>query len=599
MPVQISFSAKTSTASAHGVEQRAVPGGTYLNQLNGTPVSLSPGLPDLEDQFGQIGAVDLRAHDWYGVADIDTDYDTTYSDFLDQITNNAPADKVAAIKTFTMDFFNRRTILLNAAEYLAENAQNVEPQFNWVTTDAYLKRTLANQYYKGTQKPNVLFRIGRMINGGRGVPRNITNYCNVVREIVDRYTNNYQSIGLPVPITNYEIWNEPDLGLFWSTPGSEDTSVTQFYAFYKAVASTIKAAASTALVGPCGTANAFGNKDYVDNLIDYIKANSLPLDFYSYHFYADQTGDSKNIFQIQKYVRDTLNSKGFPNAKTYISEWNLTAYASKVNNTKLQSVVNAAFIVSFLIDAEQAGVDKAYYYRGDGAEFGLFNDQNTNNGAGKNFATYAAQAFWLYNAFAAQRALPIVKNTNTDKTGITATGAKNQAGNQIQILLANYKVASDLVGNDNRDKLPGGVSLYGQFYIDSNIAAQSIDANRWYGTTLVPPRNNNKFTYNGGEIPRGPFSSNQNNQLAADSADYSNSSSGYTITVTDIPAGFTKYTVAVRKVFQGSQLASLDGETIVHTASETIPANRQVVVKDNDPVSAGNNTLALITIDLA
>ncbi|HCF3248458.1 GH39 family glycosyl hydrolase [Pseudomonas aeruginosa] len=601
MPVTIEYSANKTSQGNTGVETRHIGQGFYLNQANGTPVSLSPGLPSIEDQFAQMGVVDLRAHDWYGLADIDTYFDPNDPNFIDQITNNAPDNLKSNIKTFAEDFFNRRTIVLNAPEYISGSAPT--PQYNWEPTDTYLKRSLSNSYYtKGTttgaQKPNILFRIGRMINGGRVEPSNVARYCDLVKAVVERYTVNYQQIGLPQPILEYEIWNEPDLGLFWSTSDPQQTTsgnAAAFYSFYEQVANAIKSVSSNTRVGPCGVANAYGNKDFVDNLVNYIKQKSLPFDFYSYHFYADQTADPRTIQQIQSYVRNTLNNNNYSNVKCYISEWNLTAYGSQANNTKVQSIVNAAFILSFLINAEQAGVDKAYLYRADTAEFGLFNDQTGPDGSSKNFATYAAQAIWLYNKFASTRFSSIINKTDTSKTGITTTGAINQTGNQILILVSNYKVDTSIVGNQNRDILPSGVTLQAQHYIDSNNPASNIDSQTWYGTNAAPQKNNNKITND----PLGTYSSNQNSELFADTANYTDSATGYTITVTDIPTGYSQYTVTVRKVFNNSQLTSLDGETVVHEANQAIPQTREIIVKDNDSVSAGSYTLALITIDLA
>ncbi|MFS1563170.1 MAG: hypothetical protein ACL7AX_05800 [Candidatus Arsenophonus phytopathogenicus] len=45
-----------------------------------------------------MGIVDLRTHDWYGVCHIDSCFDTTHINYLDQITNNAPDNVKKQIK---------------------------------------------------------------------------------------------------------------------------------------------------------------------------------------------------------------------------------------------------------------------------------------------------------------------------------------------------------------------------------------------------------------------------------------------------------------------------------------------------------------------
>ncbi|WP_334469025.1 GH39 family glycosyl hydrolase [Arsenophonus sp. PmNCSU2021_1] len=428
-----------------------------------------------------------------------------------------------------------------------------------------------------------------MLNGGKQKPTNIEKYCQLVKKLVERYSINYHLIGLAYPISEYEIWNEPDLGFFWATPENNQRAVVEFYDFYCAVANTIRAAAPWVKIGSCGTAFVFKNENFGDNFITYIKNNHVPFDFYSYHYYAIDTANPKNIYEIQEYVRSTLNKYGFQQVKCYITEWALTANASKINNTKLQSHVAAADLLSFLIHAEKAGVDKAYLYRADGAEFGLFDNSA--------YATYAAQAFWLYNQFASQRDSSIIKLTDTSKTGITTTGAIN-ANNQINILVANYTADPTNVGESGQTKLPTGVKLQSQYYIDTAIPATLIDNERWYGSNNVPPRNRNKMLYNGKPVPNGANSPNQNDQLKYDDVNYQQSSKGYIVTVTDIPANFNHYTIILHKVFNGGQRQTLNGETFIYEPYGTISQSREIVIKDDDPSTAGNNTLALITIEL-
>ncbi|EML2228127.1 TPA: hypothetical protein U2J82_004890 [Serratia marcescens] len=592
MTVNINYSAIVADKNNHGALKRVVDKNTYLNQVNGTPISLSPGLPDLEDQFSQLGFIDLRAHDWYGVADIDSYYNSKISGYIGQITNNAPENKKASIKIFAEDFFNRRTICLNAVNFYSGKEDAV---FNWGPTDLYLKKSLSNSYYNGNRKPNILFRIGRMLDGGRREPNNVDKYCELVKEVVLRYSVNYKKAGLPYPIIEYEVWNEPDLGLFWSTPDTPQNAVKNFYDFYKKVSTTIINVYPKAIIGTCGAANAYGNKDYVDKLVEYIRNNKLPFGFYSYHYYADSTADPKSIIEIQNYVRNILNKYNYNNTKTYITEWNLTAYGSKENNTKLQSAFAGSFMVSFLINAEQSGVDKAYLYRGDGAEFGLFNDQsNPQDSAVKSFSTYAAQCMYLYNLFTVKREKSILLKEDTSNYGVYTAGAINKKGDELYVLIANYKVDKNYVGDENKNKLPSNVEIQAQYYIDDNVKAENLEPKKWYGSEFVPKINNNDV----GDVPQGPYSSNDNGNLKKDTSEYSNSSSGYSLKITDLPKGYTHWQAIVKRVYSGAQLSSLDGETFTGKLKKIAP-NRTLTVNGNVPEKAGYYTVALVIIKLS
>ncbi|RXK34142.1 hypothetical protein BBD39_06370 [Arsenophonus endosymbiont of Bemisia tabaci Asia II 3] len=137
-----------------------------------------------------------------------------------------------------------------------------------------------------------------MLNGGKPKPTNIEKYCQLVKKLVERYSINYHLIGLAYSISEYEIWNEPDLGFFWATPENNQCAVVEFYDFYCAVANTIRATAPWVKIGSCGTAFVFKNENFVDNFIAYIKNNHVPFDLYSYHYYAIDTANPKNIYEI-------------------------------------------------------------------------------------------------------------------------------------------------------------------------------------------------------------------------------------------------------------------------------------------------------------
>lgn len=74
-----------------------------------------------------MGNVDLRTHDWYGFCDINSCFDTTDINYRDQITNNAPENVKKQINNYADNFFNRRTICLNAPQYFSAEE---EPLFN-------------------------------------------------------------------------------------------------------------------------------------------------------------------------------------------------------------------------------------------------------------------------------------------------------------------------------------------------------------------------------------------------------------------------------------------------------------------------------------
>lgn len=87
----------------------------------------------------------------------------------------------------------------------------------------------------------------------------------------------------------FEVWNEPNLGFFWS--GTQQ----DYFQMYKAAAVAIKSVDERLQVGGPSTSKA----EWVAELAAYCEQNNAPLDFFSTHAYA---GDSQQkLFGSQRY----------------------------------------------------------------------------------------------------------------------------------------------------------------------------------------------------------------------------------------------------------------------------------------------------------
>ncbi|MFW0029996.1 MAG: hypothetical protein AB8W78_01165 [Arsenophonus endosymbiont of Dermacentor nuttalli] len=136
----------------------------------------------------------------------------------------------------------------------------------------------------------------------------------------------------------------------------------------------------------------------------------------------------------------------------------------------------------FLMHTEQAGVDKAYLYRADRAEFGLFDNSA--------YASYYSPSILAIYSIVSHRDSSIVKLTATAKTGITTTSTIN-ANNQINILITNHTVDRAIIGAASQAILSAEVPLQPQYYIDPTIPATLIDSARWIvhvGMVAIPYR---------------------------------------------------------------------------------------------------------------
>lgn len=245
-----------------------------VNGVNGSPIPISPGFPNLQKQFNEMEITDLRLHDTYGPLDLDNTYPPGRK--VVQLMDNIPEDERVAANKLISDLGNMRTIFPNAALGMRQGDLELAlKDANYEMTDAYLRKLINNEQDnpKNIQR-RIIFRIGRSYDGGFMIPENLEIYAALVANVVDRYTNNYDRIGLKRKVTHWQIWNEPNFSQFWGQ------SVKSFCLMYTKVTRAIKRVDPEAKVGGSGITifNTLQN-DYIDYFLEYCREKNAPLDF--------------------------------------------------------------------------------------------------------------------------------------------------------------------------------------------------------------------------------------------------------------------------------------------------------------------------------
>ncbi|WP_350307231.1 GH39 family glycosyl hydrolase [Photorhabdus viridis] len=541
-----------------------------VNGVNGLPKSLAPGFPDLDDQFNQMGIKHLRLHDGFGIGDMDNYFQVDRKNNQNQMIVNVPEENHPAAKKLVADIANVRSIFPNAAIGMRNHDVNLAlKDANYEMTDAYLRDVLNNQADLNPDniQRQIMFRIGRSLDGGYEIPEDFDIYAKLVKALVNRYAVNYANIGIPKKIIYWEIWNEPDLLFFWN---SDDPQ--KYYALYEKVVRVIKAVDPDAKVGGAGISfsnNAGG--DYIDGFFRYCKNNNVPLDFFSWHGYVD-TGDPQNIIDMGNTIQKSLHTYGFTKTESICTEWNSSPFGSRNTFTKVQSAKNAAYIASSLIYMQYTKVDLAHYYRGDGLSFGLFNDQpNPKNLNVRNFCTYSAQSFGL---FAKMLKTPYILSSHKDfSTGLTVLATENESGNRINILAANYKVDKSF---SDSNVAPVPADLYRQYYFDSSRSLDQLtdtySKNKWFGgidpTTIHP---NNAVVQND-PVQQIPIDT----LLRPKSRDYTYSDQGVTVVIDNI--GCKKVKVKAYRIQEGGSLERMRPPEITNQITVSISNNKLTLV---------------------
>lgn len=274
------------------------------------------------------------------------------------------------------------------------------------------------------------------------------------------------------PAYMFEVWNEPDIPVFWQdTPAS---FVQMALRTTRAVAQVKRETGKPLEVG--GPAAAFGGLP--DSMVPYLKAVAaahLPLDFYSWHRYANTpylgpdgaegnlpddvykalakrnskatpVDFAQEIDQVRAKVGATLAGSGLK-PKFLIDEWNVSAGGYDVRHDDAEG---AAFDTGILIEMERSGLDGADFYRAVSGskdrpgDWGLVSSK----GAPK-------PAWWVFRAW---DAMPGTRLATRDEpvSGLFARGV-HESGGCVDVLLANFVATGSPARNVSVDlagKLP-------------------------------------------------------------------------------------------------------------------------------------------------
>lgn len=370
--------------------------------LNGTPSPVMAGLPNLTQQYKDLRVSQVRTHDVMGPTDVDAHFDVANAALAWLIPDDA--QRAGVVKA------GNASIIFSDWSADPEKASS----YNFGPSD----KVISAIHDSGAE---VYYRVGRSWGSTNlDPPPDFDKYASVVKHIAMHYNQGWAD-GFHYNIRYWEFWNEPE-ALFWSgTP-------EQFYSLYEKTARALKSADPALKVGGDALAFAFNAGPFREGFLDYCAAHHVPLDFFSWHTYADNSGDPYDGVRLAKDIRTLLDTHGFPKAENILSEWNLTPDFTEVAKARLRGEENAAFIGAALSYFQDAPLDHADFYRGDAAWMGLFGLD------GKPFKiAYAFQAMGKMQDTPQRLAID-----GADTFGFAALAGRSEDGNTLQILISNY-----------------------------------------------------------------------------------------------------------------------------------------------------------------
>jgi xylan 1,4-beta-xylosidase len=266
-----------------------------------------------------------------------------------------------------------------------------------------------------------LFRVGRSIGAAADPPADLDKYAQIVRHVVLHYNKGWDK-GFHYGIRYWEIWNEPDFKVFWT--GSPQL----YYTLYDKTARAIKAADRDALVGGPTISKPLDAGAYREGFLDYVRANRLPLDFFSWHLYTLDSNDPYNFVTIARQLRPILDTHGFAATKEFLDEWNVDLF-----DRDMSTAARASFAVSSLIYMLDGPIDNQAYYRGDTS----FRHPNAEPDAVGHALI----------AFGSLRKTPVlVRTSGSDDAGFAVLAGRSRDTHMVQVLISNYQIAPKYLG---------------------------------------------------------------------------------------------------------------------------------------------------------
>jgi xylan 1,4-beta-xylosidase len=266
--------------------------------------------------------------------------------------------------------------LLNEEMKLYSEAADGEPRFDWTNVDAVYDRLLGigvRPFVELGFMPEALASGRKHIfwwNGNTTTPTSYEKWGRFVGALVSHLTQRYGAA--EVRRWYFEVWNEPNLDIFWH--GSQ----ADYFHLYQSTASAIKAIDPAYRVGGPATAAAAWTAEF----LRFCQQSGCAVDFVSTHVYGVREGfidvDGKGqlvldpdphaiVNELPKVLRQ-IRASSAATLPLWITEWS-SSYSSR--DPVHDSYVSAAYILQKLREVPP-GVEGMSYW--------AFSDQFEENG---------------------------------------------------------------------------------------------------------------------------------------------------------------------------------------------------------------------------
>ncbi len=243
-----------------------------------------------------------------------------------------------------------------------------DPQsYDFAFTDLLIKELIEREI-------EPFFRLGVTIENYRKIkayrinpPNDYEKWAKICEGIIRHYTEGWAD-GFHYKITYWEIWNEPD--------NFEDPEENQmwtgtpedYYKLYEVASKHLKEIFPHLKIGGYASCGFYAITDshtnvgacspryqyfidFFDGFLAYIKSHNCPLDFFSWHSYADVEANIK----WAEYARNKLNEAGYKDTEHTLNEWN---WQPELKGTTKHATLTCAMLLSL----QNTSLNSAMFY---------------------------------------------------------------------------------------------------------------------------------------------------------------------------------------------------------------------------------------------
>ena len=258
--------------------------------------------------------------------------------------------------------------------------ENDPESYDFIFTDVLIEAL--HQY---GVKP--IFRLGVCIENQAHIkayhihpPKDYAKWARICEHVIRHYNEGWAN-GFYYGMEYWEIWNEPENGP--PRPGENQMwtgTAEQFYELYDVTAKHLKKCfGDTIKIGGYGASGMYGiyydpekygvdvpkrpkdhryemdtyRVEFFNGFLEYIKSHGSPLDFFSWHSYANV----EKTLVIDGYIHKKLCEYGYGDLERQMNEWNNVRDAS-LHGTSYASAATAAMILGM----QKSHTDILCYY---------------------------------------------------------------------------------------------------------------------------------------------------------------------------------------------------------------------------------------------